>query len=71
MVVALGLTVIEAVVADVLHRNDVPPDAVKVAESPTQIAGFEGVMLHTGAGLITTVVEHELVHPSASVTVTV
>lgn len=54
-----------------LQRNDVPPDAVSVAVSPTQIAGFEGLMLHTGAGFIVTVVEHELVQPSASVTVTV
>ena len=69
--VALGFTLIEAIVADVLHRNDVPPDAVSVAESPTQIAGFEGLMLHTGAGLIVTMLEHELEQPSASVTVTV
>lgn len=71
VVVTEGLTVIEAVVALVLHRNDVPPDAVSVDEPPTQIEGLELAMLHTGAGLIVTVVEHELVHPSASVTVTV
>jgi len=70
VVVALGLTVIEAVVADVLHRNDVPPDAVKVAEPPTQMESLE-VILQTGAGLIVTMVEHELEQPSASVTVTV
>ncbi len=57
--------------AEVLHRNDVPPDAVNVVEPPTQIDGLDGVMLHVGAGLIVTVVEHELVHPFASVTVTV
>src|SRR5678816_1782552 len=68
VVVTLGLTVMDAVVAEVLHRNDVPPDAVSVALSPTQIAGFEGVILHTGAGFMVTVVVHELVHPSASVT---
>ena len=71
VVATLGFTVMDAVVAEVLHRNDVPPDAVSVALSPTQIAGFEGVMLHTGAGFMVTVVVQELVHPSASVTVTV
>jgi hypothetical protein len=69
-VVALGFTFIEAVVAALLHRNDVPPVAVSVAESPLQILPDE-VMLQTGAGLIVTVVEHELVHPLAFVTVTV
>jgi hypothetical protein len=67
----VGLTVIEAVVAPVLHRNDEPPDAVSVAEAPTQIDASDTVMLHTGNGLIVTVNEHELVHPFASVTVTV
>jgi hypothetical protein len=63
--------VIEAVVAALLQRNDVPPDAVNVDEPPTQIDGFAGVMLQVGAGFIVTVVEHELVHPLAFVTVTV
>jgi hypothetical protein len=71
VVVDVGLTVIEDVVADVLQRNDTPPDAVNVDEPPTQIEGLEGVMLQTGAEFIVTVVEHELVHPLASVTVTV
>ena len=72
VVVAVGLTVIAAVVAPVLHKNDTPPDAVSVDESPRQIDGFEGVMLHTGTGLTTTVVEQDDVHPlSPSVTVTV
>ena len=53
-----------------LHKNDVPPDAVRVAESPMQIALGE-VMLQTGAGLMVTMVEHELLHPNESVTVTV
>ena len=57
-------------VADVLQRNDVPPVAVSVAESPTQIEPDE-VMLHTGAGFTVMVAEHELVQPSASVSVTV
>ena len=71
VVVEVGLTVIEAVVADVLHKNDVPPDAVSVEEPPTQIDGLDGDMLHTGAGFTVTVTEHVLVQPLALVTVTV
>ena len=48
VVVVIGLTVIAAVVAPVLQRKDVPPDAVNVAEPPTQITGLGQVMLHTG-----------------------
>ena len=63
---------IAAVVAPVLQRNDAPPDAVNVVEPPTQIDGLLGVMLHTGTGFTTTVVEHDDVHPLAPfVTVTV
>src|SRR5258706_7708060 len=65
VVVIVGLTVMDAVVAPVLQRNDVPPDAVNVDEPPTQIAGFAGVMLHDGNGFTVTVVEHELVQPMA------
>jgi len=71
VVVTVGLTVMEAVVAPVLQRKDVPPDAVNVAEPPIQIIGLGQVMLHTGSGFTVTVVEHELVHPCALVTVTV
>jgi hypothetical protein len=73
VVVALGLTVIDAVVAPVLQRNDVPPEAVSVAESPTQIAGLDGEMLHViGTILKITVAVAELVHPfTGLVTVTV
>src|SRR5215213_8683687 len=72
VVVEVGLTVIAAVVAPLLQRNDVPPDAVSVDEPPMQIDGLEGVMLHTGTGLTTTVVEQDDVHPlSPLVTVTV
>ena len=71
VVVVVGLTVIEAVVAVLLHRNDVPPEAVNVDEPPIQIDGFAGVMLHVGGGFTVTVVEHELVQPLALVTVTV
>jgi hypothetical protein len=71
VVVVAGLTVIEAVVAALLQRNEVPPDAVNVEEPPTQIEGLFGVMLQVGPGFTVTVVEQELVHPFASVTVTV
>ena len=60
-----------AVVAPVLHRNDTPPAAVMVADAPGQIAGTGQVITHTGSGLTVTVVEHELLQPFASVTVTV
>jgi len=70
-VVVVGLTMMEAVVSVVLHRNDTPPDAVSVAEPPIQNEESETVMLHTGSGATFTVNEHELVHPLASVTVTV
>jgi hypothetical protein len=70
--VEAGFTVIEAVVAPVLHRNDTPPDAVSVVEPPTQMDGLDGVMLQTGSGFTITVIEQDDVHPlSASVTVTV
>jgi len=72
VVVEVGLTVIAAVVAPVLQRNDVPPDAVSVVEPPVQIDGLLGVMLHTGTGFTTTVVEQDDVHPfTPLVTVTV
>ena len=67
----VGFTVMEAVVAALLHTNDVPPDAVSVDEPPTHTEGLEEAILHTGAGFTTTVVVHELVQPLASVTVTV
>jgi len=55
----------------VFQRKDIPPDAVNVDEPPTQMEGLAGAMLHTGSGFTVTVVEHELLHPFASVTVTV
>ena len=72
MVVTVGLTVIAAVVAPVLQRKDVPPDAVSVVDPPIQIEGLDGAMLHTGTGFTTIVAEQDDVHPLlASVTVTV
>ncbi len=68
----VGFTVIEAVVAALLHRNDTPPDAVSVDEPPIQIDGLEPVIEHTGGAFTVTVDVHELVQPLlASVTVTV
>ena len=69
--VTVGLTVIAAVVAPVLQRKDIPPDAVSVAEPPMQIIGLGQVMLQDGNGFTVTVLEQELVHPCALVTVTV
>jgi len=68
-VVAEGLTVIEAVVALLLQRNDVPPDAVSVDEPPVQIEGLELAMLHTGSGLTVTVNACVAVFPQASVAI--
>ena len=48
MVVTDGLTVIEAVVAPVLQRKELPPDAVSVTEPPGQIDRLPQVMLHCG-----------------------
>jgi hypothetical protein len=50
-VVAEGVTVIESVVAPVLHRNDVPPDAVSVDEPPLQNEGLVEVMLQIGCAV--------------------
>lgn len=69
VVVAVGLTVIEAVVALVLHRKEVPPEAVSVDEPPTQMEGLELVILHTGSGVTMTVNECVAVFPQASVAV--
>jgi hypothetical protein len=73
VVVEVGLTVMEAVVAPVLQRNDVPPAAVSVAEPPIQIEESDDVMLHDiGTTLKITVAVAELVHPFVGfVTVTV
>ena len=68
--VALGVTVIFAVVAPVLQRNVTPPAEVKVAEFPVQIV-CGGQMVQVGPGVTVTVAEHELVQPLAFVTVTV
>ena len=71
VVVDAGLTVMAAVVAALLHRNDVPPEAVSVTEPFGHTEGLAGAMLQTGAGFTVTVTEQDEVHPLASVTVTV
>ena len=71
VVVTVGLTVIEDVVAPVLQRNDTPPDTERVVEAPTQIESSVAVMVQGGSGFTVIVIEHELVQPLASVTVTV
>jgi hypothetical protein len=48
VVVDVGFTVMDAVVAPVLHRNESPPDAVSVDEPPTQNEESVEVMLHAG-----------------------
>ena len=60
-----------AVVAALLHSNEVPPEAVSVTEPFGQIDGLAGAMLQTGGGVTVIVTEHVLVHPAALVTVTV
>jgi hypothetical protein len=55
VVFELGETVIDAVVAPVLHRYVPPPDAVSVAlDCPSHIEELEGEMLHEGAALTAT-----------------
>src|SRR5204863_7249823 len=71
VVVTLGLTVIDAVVAPVLQRKDTPPDAVSVDEPPTQKDESVAAMLHTGAVVTVTVAEHAQVQSLAFATVTV
>ena len=58
-----GLTLMVAVVAPVLQRNDIPPDAVSETEPPGQMDGFGQLIAHVGNGFTVTVVEHELVQP--------
>ena len=42
---------IDAVVAPVLHKKDVPPEAVSVDEPPLQNEESETLMLHTGGAV--------------------
>jgi hypothetical protein len=68
----LGTTVTVAVVAPVLHRNKIPPEAVNETESPGQSGGTTQTMVQIGPVLTVTLAVHDDVHPLlASVTVTV
>lgn len=68
----LGATETVAVVAPVLHRNEIPPEAVNETVSPGQSGGTTQTIAHGGGELTVTVAEHDDVHPLlASVTVTV
>jgi len=58
------------VVAPVLHKKDTPPAAVSRCEPPGQIVAG-GQIAQIGPVVTVTVVEHELLQPFASVTVTV
>ena len=69
---------IAAVVAPVFQEYVVPPEAVKVAEDPSQIVPSFGVpevsvtaIAAAGAGLTVIVVVAVVVHPLALVTVAV
>lgn len=72
MVVTFGATVTWDVVAPVLHRNVIPPEAVNVTVSPGHTGGTTQTIAHEGGGLTVNVVEHDEVQPLlTSVTVTV
>ena len=62
----------EEVVAPVDQRYDVPPEAKRVTEPPSQNwVGPEGVIAATGSELTVTAWEASSLQPLASVTVTV
>jgi hypothetical protein len=72
----VGLTVIAAVIAALLHTYLLPKPgpatvAVKVTGLPIQIDEVAGFTVTTGAGLTLTVLLAVAVHPFALVTVTV
>ena len=59
-----------AMVAALLHEKEVPPEAVSVVFSPSQIAGEPGLITATGFAFTVTIREAEAEQPFASVTVT-
>ena len=67
--VAAGLTEMEVVFCPLLHEYEVPPEAVRVVNSPLQMT-LSPVMAGVGSGLTVTVTEVAAEHPLASVTVT-
>jgi hypothetical protein len=69
VVVAVGVTVIDAVVAPVDHRNDVPPEAVRLTLEPAQ-ADVGPVMVAVGGAFTVIVFVAEFGQPTPSVTLT-
>ncbi len=69
--VAAGVTVMAAVVSVVLHKYEVPPEAVKVAGVPLHTVMAEGETEGVGLLFTVTLTEAEAVQVFASVTVTV
>ena len=67
----VGLTVIAAVVADVLHRYVPPPLAVSVVLCPLQMVALVGLIAAVGALFTVTDLLAVAVQPLAFVTVTV
>jgi hypothetical protein len=67
------LTVIECVVAPLLHNQDAPADAVSVTEPPVQnVSGPSAMIVADGNRFtITTVAAEVAEHPAALVTVTI
>jgi hypothetical protein len=70
VVLALGLTIIAAVVTDVFHRYEMPPLAVNVVLCPLQIVVVPPMTTMGNAFTVTNCVLVD-VHPLAFVTVTV
>ena len=68
--VAVGLTVMAAVVAPVFQLYAVPPLAVSVVLCPLQMDTAFGLITAVGSGFTVTVELVEPVHVLASVTVT-
>jgi hypothetical protein len=67
---AAVMLLMTAVVAPVDHKNEVPPEAVKLAELPAHIVWLPGAISQLGRLLTVSVLLHELEHPAALVTVT-
>jgi len=70
VVLKVGETVITEVVAELSHRNEVPPLADRVMSSPSHISAVAGEMVAPGIWLTVTKAEAVPVHPLASVAVT-
>jgi hypothetical protein len=67
---AAVMLLMTAVVAPVDHMNEVPPEAVKLAELPVHIVWLPGAMLQTGLGSTVSITLQVLLHWLAFATVT-